>query len=353
MRARTLILFLNGTVARSILLAWAVLAMLGLAIELRERAEPLLALGGTTAILRFAIIALPDVLVTVFPIALLAGAVLGFGMLARRGEAVILRAAGLSVIQIGWMLLPLGLILGGLLYLLNDRIVPFAEAARAAQFGALGKDDPAARQIWLRADGWIIRAEPTRPDGTELAAVTLFQLGANGALTRRIDAPHAAFLDRAWHLDSATETSAETGETQRIDDALWPSDLAPEDIRALAGSDRALTRAGAMEALAGERLMTEGRSFYEMRATRGLSLAAMPAVLILLALPVVLGSGRDSGALLKATAMSAGLGLLFVMGEGLAASLGERGMIEPIYAAWVPVATAGCLGLWAILRVEA
>ncbi|MEL6480712.1 MAG: LptF/LptG family permease [Pseudomonadota bacterium] len=356
MRMRTLVLYLNTSMARAILLPLAGLAILALAIELREKAASLVAFGGAEAVLRYALLALPELMVTVAPIALLAGAVLGFAILARRGEAVILRAAGLGTLQISAALLPLGLALGAGLHLLDDRLVPLAEERRAAEFGGLDAEEGEARLVWLRAPGWVIRAEPLNADGTALGAVTVFGLGADGALERRIDARLAEYHEDVWRLSGALETVVGAARSEALATGqatvAWRSALVPEDVRALLGSEHVLSRADAEAAIAGERLATEPRSVYEMRAAHTLSIAATPMVLILLASPVILGSGRSTGALVMATVVAAGLGLAFVMGKGLAVALGEKGLIEPSVAAWAPVLVAILLGLWAVLRAE-
>ncbi|MEM9147480.1 MAG: LptF/LptG family permease [Pseudomonadota bacterium] len=352
MPAQTLLLYLNSSIGRAILLPLAGLAMLALAIELREKATLLLAQGGVEALLLYALYAVPEILVTVAPIALLAGAILGFALLERRSEAVILRASGLSALQIAAALLPLGLILGAGLHVLDDRLVPLSEDRRSAAFGTAGAGDEEDRMIWLRMPGWVLRAQPLDQQGRELGKVTLFALGPEGALERRIDARHASYGDDGWALKNATVTSAETGEGTSVKALDWSFALSPKDVRALENSDRALSRASAQAVLAGERLATEPRSFYEMRAARAISLAAMPIVLILLAVPVVLGSARSDAALIQATAISAALGLAFVMGEGIATSLGEKGLVAPMVAAWVPVLSALLLGLWAVLWTE-
>ncbi|MEM6944985.1 MAG: LptF/LptG family permease, partial [Pseudomonadota bacterium] len=226
-----------------------------------------------------------------------------------------------------------------------------SDTARQAAFRDLGSNDPEDRIIWLRAPAWIIRAEPMRPDGTELSQVTIFKLGHNGSLEHRLDADAAHFRQNNWQLVDVIETSARTGEESRIATLDWHSSLAPYDMKR-DETDRSVSMADAKAVLAGERMATEPRSFYEMRASRAVSIAAMPAVLILLAAPVVLGSGRSNAALVQAVVIAAALGLAFVMSEGLAASLGEKGLVEPQVAAWSPILIAMLLGFWAMLRAE-
>lgn len=352
MPGRTLVFYLTRIIGRGILVALAALSMLGLAIELREEAAAVMAHGGGPALLRFALFILPEIALSVTPIALLAGAILGFATLARRGEAVILRATGLSTLQIAAALLPLALCLGAGLHLLNDRLLPAAEAARMAEFGTLDDSAREAGTLWLRTPGWVLRATPDAADGTRLADVTVFSLDAAGALTHRIDAASAQHDGDAWLLEDAVRTGTATGATTEESDVTWTSELEPADVLALAGAEDAITRSEARAALAGERLTTRPSSFYETRAARALSLAAMPAVLILVASPVVLGAGRSGGALLRATALATALGVAFVLGEGVAVSLGEKGLLDPLAAVWTPALVAVLLGLWTILRAE-
>ncbi|MEM9011692.1 MAG: LptF/LptG family permease [Pseudomonadota bacterium] len=348
----TLTLYLSRVIGRGILVALAALSLLALAIELREEAPALLAHGGPGALTYYAVLTLPGIVHTVAPIALLAGAILGFAMLARRGEAVILRAAGLSTLRIFAALLPLGLILGAALHLLDDWGLPAAEAARAAEFVAMGEEAAERATVWLRTPDWVLRAAPVAEDGTRLAAVTVFDLDAAGGLTRRIDAREARHEDGTWRLADAVETETSTGIATRAAVLDWPSTLVPEDVRTLARRRQVPSGAEVASALAGERVMTRPRSFYEARAARTFSLVAMPSLLILLASPVVLGSGRGTGALAQTAAIAALLGLAFVVGEGLVASLSEKGLIAPALAAWVPAGAALLLGLWSILRAE-
>src|SRR5262249_39518425 len=78
------------------------------------------------AILRYFVFKLPLVVTQVTPVAVLAGGLVGLGLLARQNEFVALRACGVSIWQIATPLLVLAALISAGIFVWNEAVVPYS-----------------------------------------------------------------------------------------------------------------------------------------------------------------------------------------------------------------------------------
>ena len=75
-------------------MAWLALAILGVSLDLFQAANDIIPLGGAPRLLEYVIFRTPQILITLFPVAILIGATVAFLSLGNNQEVIILRAAG-------------------------------------------------------------------------------------------------------------------------------------------------------------------------------------------------------------------------------------------------------------------
>lgn len=328
----------------------ATLALAGLLqlVELMDRADEILARGlGAAGMARFALYRLPLLLGPVQPVAVLIAALMTWGALARRGEIAALRAAGVSVARLVAWLMPAGLAVAALAFLLSDRIAPAADAAFARWWGTTAAD---AERVWFRDGLDVVGADRIEAEGQRLLGVELVRRQPDGRLAQWIMAERAEWRDGAWTLLAGTERSA-TGQTRPFLRMEWPTGLVPANLEELARPAPVLSSGRLLAALRGHWASRESRKTLETRLMRAVAAPLAPLLMIVLATPVAGGTPRGGGI---PAGMAVGLasGLSYLLLDGILGVLGESGTLPPLMAAWLPHVTFACIGGAMLLYVE-
>ncbi len=346
----TLALYLGRAVGLRVLAVAAVLMLLGLSLDLLKLADGLVAEAGAGALFRYGWLRAPALAVTILPLAVLLGGLLGFSALARRGELTVMRAGGLSMRALLARLLPLALLLGAGNALLVDRAAAWSERALARAFGEVA-DAPTAAvgdRVVARVDDDVVLARLARRDGARLAAVTIFELDAEGQVTGRTEAARAAFEGESWRLE-AVRTPGEAGAPANA--TIWSTALTPATVRGLAAGGATTSAAEAARALAGSAIAIRSASYYRLRIAQSRAAVAAPAVMLVLAALAGLATGRDDSGLGLAAA-GFGLGLGFVAFDGAFGAFGQIGLLPTAVAAYAPTVVFAAAGIATLTAME-
>jgi lipopolysaccharide export system permease protein len=346
-----------------------VFAVIALVILLFTSVENLRRFGETGAgaadILHITLLQAPEVLYQVFPLVLLLASLLTFLRLARTSELVVMRAAGVSALRLIGVpvLAAIGL---GIAFVAV--VNPFV-AASIKRGEALANDFTNAGSsllsfsregVWLRqadADGGqtVIQAARSSADGTILSRVRMHRFDSDGTLYARIDAPAARLTARAWVLENAAEWRLDSDEVfERV--ALGGRLSLPTT----------LTSAEILESFAPPKTVgfwDLGRFIAQIEESgfSGLShrlflqseLAkpALFAAMVLIGAAFALRPTRfgQTGVMIL-LAVLAGFALYFL--KDFAESLGSRGQVPLLVAAWTPPVAAILLAVSLLLHLE-
>lgn len=344
-------LYLSRVLGGRIVAASLVLLALGLSLDLIKAAEELIAAGGAWALVHYALLRAPAMGAQILPLGVLVGALLAFLALARRSELTVMRAAGQSVFRMLFKLVPLAVLLGLVQHLLVDEGAAWSERALAEAFAGIA-DTPVARtgsRVTGRVGDAVVIGELATPGGAELAPLTVYALDGEGQVTGRVEAARARWNHGDWLLDEVRRIGAtpEAGGP----DLLWPTQLDPGVVRALASGAATATAREAAEALSGMAVATRSTSYYATRLARARSAFLVPGVMLMCAAFASFKSSRGPGGL-KLAALGAVLGLGFVVVDGLFGSFGHVGLVPAWVSAWVPAALFGVAAVWILLLRE-
>ena len=294
---------------------------------------------------------LPQQVWEMLPISALIGSLLGLGTLARGSELTVMRAAGLSVWQIGR-----GVVLAGLLLLAFGVAVgewlapPMQQLGREVKAFAKFSNVSFAGSgdAWVRDGDLIVNVERQTGD-SQFGGMMVYELGADNRLQsmgRAATAREVAAVGKtggerrassAWRLEQYAET--------RFDgDRSIASSSAGRTLESNVGADFlgiAATIPGQLPSTALWRMIrhlkTNGLDSREPVFAFHSRIARTVAVLfaVLLALPFVFGSMRSAGA-----GARIGLGLLLGIVFFLLQQMIESGAIvyggDPAFFAWLP-----------------
>ncbi|MEM9043650.1 MAG: LptF/LptG family permease [Pseudomonadota bacterium] len=347
-----LMLYLSQILGARILLCWLVLLILAVGIDLLRTASDLVARGGVALLAEYALLRAPLLGAILIPISVLAGGLMGFFTLSTRSEIAVIRATGLSIWRVLAMLVPLAVLLGLAYNVMGDRLSVAAEQRLADLFPLETTPDPSgstAKPFWNRGSREILRAIPAASDGSALVDLTIYELGSEGTLARRITAASAKFTGDGWQLREVVIDH--NGQPQNHAVLDWKSLLTPSDIFRIAKGQGAVSSGQAQAVLSGDAAPTRGRPFYETQIARGYVAFAVPLIMLVLAAPAAFASARQTGGA-GAAVLAIALGFLYVATDGFTASLARVGGLDPWLAALVPSGLFLIAGIWLLLLKE-
>ncbi|MGY9054650.1 MAG: LptF/LptG family permease [Alphaproteobacteria bacterium] len=342
--------YLSRLVTMHVLAATLVLTLLGLSLDLLKSATDLLGEGGGRALVLYAMLRAPLIAATLFPIAVLTGAVLAFLALVRRSEMIVIRGVGKGIFGTLGLLMPCAILLGLGYHVMGDRVAPWAEARLSNIFPASTDAAEIGADIWSRGQGEIVHGRLAAADGTALEQLTIWKLDRLGLVTTRSAAASATYREGAWTLhDYRADTSLKG--LPAVPEVAWPTRLTPTSVRSLASAALAVSTATAKEALSGEAIPTRGGAYYRTLIAHSYVEPFIPAIMLLLAAAVSFNAPRGRGNVLRAS-LTIMAGFVYAVLDGVLGTLSEVGAINVIMAATVPSIVFAALGIWSLMMLE-
>jgi len=299
--------------------------------------------AGGSAMVGYLRLRLPDIVLLVLPLAVLATAMWIFSRMAAESEMVALQAAGYSPARVVFVFGLAAAALGAGRWLWMERVaVPAAEVLaewRQRDYaGAPGEGAVPGTEVWTESGERLLRIRRREAASGALIDVSAFGLDAEGNLRRYRRAPRAVWRGGQWVLLEVRGLDLATG--RRLDAAAWASGLRRADPM-----QTVVDAPGAMGwQTLGERAREAGGGRYRSWWWARWSGPLDPLVMVVLAGPVALSGGRG-GRGFATGARSFCLGLLYLAAVRGALVAGENGVLAPVWAAFGPAAVFGLAGL--------
>ena len=349
----------------------AVSLSVGVVFELVRRvAESGLPLWAASQVL---LLNLPAFLVLAFPMATLMATLLAYSRLSGNSELTALRSVGVSTRRMVLPALALALVMSLLTFVFNDAIVPRANLAAANTLNrALGQaiaTETADNTLYSRF------GQLTAPDGQvgqglsqlfyarrfeqgqmkDVTVLDFSRVGQRQMLSAQTGTwnPAAGMWEfRQGRLISVDETGGQTTSAE-FDRYLYPLGQGPIEVAQLPTDANQMTVAQARRA---ERLLSEANNIKESRRLRVRiqEKFAFPAICLVFGLVgSSLGVRPNSR-----TSRSQGFGIsvLLIFGYYLMSfifsSLGVKGTLLPVFAAWLPVTIGLAAGLFLLRQAS-
>ena len=351
--------FFNG-----IALAFAsmlVIIALGDLVELIRRADDTKA--GFSTILELLLLKTPSSAMSILPFAVMIGGMVTLTRLTRSNELVIARAAGVSA----WQFLTPAIILTLLIGIFFVTIFNPISAVFLSRFEQLeAKSITGKTSLFaISSSGlWIKQVEKNAPqikervihstkveqDGTKLAEVVVFNIGANNKFISRIDAASANLEKGNWHLHNISITKP-AEQPVKQDDMLIDTDITLAQIQDSFASPVTLSFWQLPSFI--NTLEKAGFSalHHRMYWHSMLSLPLLLCAMILISAVFSLRLPRRGGIMLLIVAgVAAGFMTHFL--TNLVQAFGQSGEIPVILAAWTPATIALLIGVGLLLHFE-
>ncbi len=285
---------------------------------------------------------IPLVVAQVTPLAVLAGALVGLGLLARNNEFVALRSCGVSLGQVTVPLALAGVLIGVAAFCWGDTVVP-ASARRYSEIWnqeVKKKTGPAGvfagRDIWFHGRAGFYNINRVAPRRHTLYGLTIYQVRREDFRPSRvIDVTTATWTDTGWSFEGAHTLHLDE-DGVHSEPGLPPGFALPEriedfDVIQLEPEETSYD----MLKRQIRNLRSKGVDASESLVDLHLKIANPfgAVVMILLAVPLAT-RGTRATSLPAAIGLGLGVGISYLFVVGFARALGQTGSMPPLAAAW-------------------
>lgn len=307
------------------------------------------------AILIYGALRLPTIMSGFLPFCVLLGTLLSLMELSYRNEMTAIWGAGQSPLSIMLLLLPVGLFLGGLNFLINDQAIPRA-APTLHEWGIgdysqkklkVGENDP----IWMRSGSDILRAASSNARSTKLEDVVIFRRDAEGLLLEQIHAEKAELSGDRWELTNAVVYTRAQMAPARVERMVYSGIIRPAAKGARSGDPEEMSVKELSYFIDNAGFGIKPTYVYETWRYKRLSLFLSSFLMIALCVPLA-SRFRRGGGIGMFFIVGVGLGWAYFIVEGVARTMGELGFVPPWMSVWVPVAALAALTTSMTLKAE-
>lgn len=342
-------------------LALATFVGIYLLVDFFEKVDQFLANNATIGqYIGYFLVKIPLIATQVTPLAVLMAVFMTLGSLSRSNEITAMRSGGLSLIRISAPLVAVSLLISLAVLASSEFLTPLCarKSNHMLHTEVRGKPEISYRRdrIWFREGSQLINIRLANPEQGILQGLTIYQLGDNDLLQRRIDAQSARFQDPGWQLQQGTVRSFEgaggaMSKLERFDTLAFPLSKTPKDFQVIETRKEELSFSE-LRSLA-RKFLAEGYDATRYRVDMHSRLATPFSCLIMafLGIPFALQKGRHSSIALG-IAVSVGIGVVFFIIQSIALALGYSSILPPLVAAWSANLLFCLFGLWLILSVR-
>lgn len=314
---------------------------------------------GFIGILKYVGLHLPTLLVEIMPLSVMIGGLFTLLRMALSSEIAVLRAAGLSTLNMFRYLLPGPLLLSIICIALKFWVVPpfEQELNRWWNEGATqahATDD--LHSLWFRTGYDIVRIESISHGGNILSHVTLYRRDPEGgALTATQYYENLTYENKQWvaHGTFSRINLYQNNTQAKITSEFFPPSLAvtPTEIINMTLPGIYYTPHQFREIFSGKAPLNLPKSNYFMALYAILFLPLQMAVMLLVTLPITYIPPRAGlRTPLPVYVMAAGLGIVIL--QGMISALGNAGSLPILLAICSGQVVAALFSLAWILRME-
>lgn len=348
---------LQSYIGRSVLLAILgvtfLLVSLDLLFALLTELEELRASYQLWQAVQFVAMTAPRRLYEMMPTGTLLGCLIALGALANNSELVVMRAAGVSLLQILWATLRPVLLVAIAGFAIGEYVAPYteqiAQSSRAVALGS-GKALHSRFGVWHREGSEYIHVNAVEPSG-RLFDVTRFRFDDSGRLVQASHAHTALYQGDHWYLEGVdvTEIGQREARSSRFDSLTWYTSLTPGLLTLLTMDAEDLSVTGLWRYA--NYLATQGLDGapYFLAFWNKLLQPLMMCAMVFIAISYVFGPLRQVTMGLRILA-GVVTGLMLRYFEELTGTAALVYHFPPLLAALVPVAVGMGIGLFALRR---
>jgi lipopolysaccharide export system permease protein len=357
--SKTIARYMAKTFVLRTLAVLAALVLILQTLDLLGESGKILAVpgNGDAELWRYVSLRIPQLIGRFLPFSVLLGTLITFATLNQHSEVISMKAAGISAHQIIAPLILASLVIAGVTFAFQERIVTRANATlgawEAVEYRPLPPATGRSSNVWVRSDDDLIHvaAVSGRGAGTRLSDVTVYRRSGE-TLQTVIEAKQARPLPGGgWELREAEIFDVARAAVRREPRLVDLAATDPDQF-AFARVDAEELDFASLYAVIDD-MKAAGRSTDGLQAglwhklSGPLSAALMP----LLAAIAAFGLAR-SGQLFLRAIVGMALGFAYFVADNFAIAMGNLGAYPPFLAAWAPFLLFLLIGETVLVRTE-
>lgn len=298
----------------------------------------------------------PQIISLFLPFSVLLGTVVTLATLNQNSEVISMKGAGLSAHQVLAPLVAASLLVAGLSFAFNDRIVAPATTTltrwQKAEYGPIPKDTKMQTNVWVRDGNRLIHADMVTGRGVNarLSDVTVYSRNG-GALTEITRAPAAVPDGGALKLGNAEIFDVARGTQRKAGDVRIGESLQPEQFTLASVNADGMSFFELKAAI--EDLKNAGRPTSALEAGLWHKISGPLSSILMPLLGAVAAFGiARSGRLFFRAVIGMGLGFAYFVADNFGLAMGNLGAYPPMLAAWGPFLLFLLIGETVLIQTE-
>lgn len=312
--------------------------------------------NGQAQVWQYIALRAPQIASRFLPFAVLLATILTLSSLNSNSEVIAMKASGLSAHQVLAPLIVASLLIAGITFVFNERVVSRATATldqwKKVDYGPLPVDRGDRVNVWVLSGDDVVHAGQVHGRGAmaQLTDVTLFDR-SNGRLESVVRAPSGKRDGTGWQLTNATRFDVDSGTLTPIGAIKVAEGVRPDQFTLSSVDADGMSFSELWSAI--QDLSDAGRPTKALegslwhKISEPLSAILMP----LLGSVAAFGVAR-SGRLLIRAVLGMALGFAYFVSDNFALSMGNIGAYPPLLAAWAPFLLFFLIGELVLIRTE-
>jgi lipopolysaccharide export system permease protein len=356
--SRTMALYVGRLfLVRSFVILFALVLILQ-TLDLLGESGKILAIQGNTDsdVWRYVGLRLPQIVQTFLPFSVLLGTILTLATLNQNSEVISMKAAGMSAHQVLAPLFLAALMVAGISFAFNERIVVRSNAALnawvKAAYAKLPPETGIRSNVWVRAGDDLINAGEVKKSGRDviLTDVKVYQR-VDGVIASMLTADQAVSLDDGWQLENATRFDRSTNAVEQLGHVVAGKGVKRDQFTLSNVNGDALPFTELQSAIA--ELEEAGRPVNALKAVLWHKISGPLSTILMPLLGAVAAFGlARSGKLYVRAILGMGLGFAYFVADNFALAMGDLGAYPPLMAAWGPFILFFLIGEMILIRTE-
>ncbi len=306
--------------------------------------------------MQYVVLGVPEDLYQLFPMMGLLGALIGLGLLASNSELIVMRTAGMSVLQISWAVIQAILILVILITVVGETLAPkalYLADSKKAMAKSNGQAVKTRHGIWVRDANSFIHIETVNPGG-HLQGVTRYQFDSQHRLLQTSHAENAEYKDDHWVVQDVATSRLKNDShvsTEHAAKQTWQMNLNPSILRVAQVDPEEMTLAKLHSVIQYKKNNGLHYEAYALDFWQRLFQPIATCVMMFLALPFIFGPLRSATMGLRLVAGVA-IGFSFYMLDQFFGPFSLVYQIPPMLAAALPILLFAGIGYYLMLRTR-
>jgi len=310
---------------------------------------------GLGNVLIFVLLSAPGHVYQVVPVAVLVGTMYALGRLSRSSELIILRVSGISITNLAWSLVRIGLVFAVLTFIVGEFVTPYTE--KTAQRMRIKATDSVIAQdfrsgLWIKDGRSFVNVEEVLPD-TTLLNVHIYEFDADFHLRTISDAKTGQFEEDGWNLSEVAQTLFNEDKIKSIyfPEANWQSLIRPELLNVLLVQPEKMSARNLYSYITHLSDNKQKTSRHEIALSAKIIYPLACMVMVVLALPFGFLQQRSGGASAKIF-LGIMLGVFYQVMNRVFVHLGLLNDWSPIFSTVIPTLLFLLAGLTMLFMVE-